>query len=169
MNKTFVIIAVVAVIAIVGCFLPVGKPVVQQIAQNVGATSGSALDGGCLTDPSGGHLCSYKVPMRAATTSLCVIPLPAATSTIVNAFARITVATGTASAITIATSSNWYATSTSKTLLTDHVVAANAQDVLSIDPAAGNSGPSTYLLFHTAGPGLGGYTYTGDCDATVQY
>lgn len=112
-----------------------------------------------------------EASMRAATTTLCAIPNPqTATSTIKSITWQITTGTTTAAAITVATSTSQYATSTSNELIADQAVASEAQGTANWVPGVntGILGPNEYLLVKTAGAGLGGYTYTGTCSAQFE-
>lgn len=108
-----------------------------------------------------------NVRMRNATTTICAIKSPSATSTLQFASWQIGLGTSTAATIDLATSTNPYSTTT-PALVVGTSVASGAQASVSWDPAGTNGtlAPNTYVIAKTAGVGLGGYTYGGDCEAT---
>lgn len=112
-----------------------------------------------------------KQTMQTATTTLCAIQNPrTATSTIRSFVAQIQTGTSTAAAISLATSTLQYATSTSDELIADYSVASGGQTTVSFTGTTNANiiGPNQWLLFRTAGAGLGGYTYGGHCQATFE-
>jgi hypothetical protein len=114
-----------------------------------------------------GNICQYRYrqTMAAATTTLCAVLSPAATSSVSFVIPQITVGTSAAATITIATSTSQYATTTTGTLLADHVVGSDAQDTWKASPGANSiTGPNTWVLVKAASPGLGGYTFGGTCE-----
>lgn len=83
------------------------KEVVREI-ERIGAIPGNVIDSNCLSI-GGLERCYYRVPFANATGTACVVPLPAGTSTLISFHARGTTATGTASSLYLATSTNRYA------------------------------------------------------------
>lgn len=116
-----------------------------------------------------------KANMGTASTTVCAIANPvggnAATSSIESITFQIDTGTTTAAAITIATSTSPYATSTSDELIADYAVASGAKATVVWNPSGANNsliGPGQYIIVKTAGAGLGGYTYGGTCQAKFQ-
>ena len=121
----------------------------------------------------GGIDWQYSAPgaMQTATTTLCSIPNPFSTTSTIEAFDyQITTGTSTASTIVGSISTSAYVTSTATNFLAAQTVGSGAQDSLSITPTvdAGIVGPNQYVLLKTEGAGLGGYTYTGKCQAVFR-
>lgn len=115
-----------------------------------------------------GDVTSYRgtATMNTATTSVCAIQAPAATSTLTFAGWKITTGTTTAATIDIGIGRTAFATST--TLVTGTSVASGANGEAAWSDVTGTTGimrPNDWLVVKTAGPGLGGYTYTGNCVA----
>lgn len=104
--------------------------------------------------------------MNTATTSICAIQGPAATSTLSFAGWKITTGTTTAATIDIGIGRTAFATST--TLVTGTSVASGATGEAAWSDVTGTTGimrPNDWVVIKTAGAGLGGYTYTGNCVA----
>lgn len=110
----------------------------------------------------------YRVAMHSATTTLCAIQNQTGATSTVSFQYQVTIGTSTASTITVATSSSQFATTTTNALQTASPVASNAVATFSSGITANNNlvAPNQWVLFKTEGPGLGGYTYTGLCQAT---
>lgn len=106
-----------------------------------------------------------RIPMRAATTTLCAIKSPSATSTLVHAGWQIGTGTSTAATIDLATSTTAFATTTN--LVAETSVASGANGAVSWASSGTNGvlAPNTYVIVKTAGVGLSGYTYGGTCSA----
>lgn len=112
-------------------------------------------------------------PFAVATTSVCSLQSPAATSTLLAFMYSITTGTSTAAVVDVGTSTTPFATSTPNALIVaQRAIASGAQDsayyiattsvafasVLNLIP------PNTYLNMKT-GAGLAGYTWGGSCGA----
>lgn len=173
MNKKDISIGLL-VAALVGLsFLYITKPV-EKVTERIIEKQVSA---GSVTGPEvfsdyfsiGGVVkYFYRVPMTVASTSLCSIKSPAATSTIAYINWIVNKGTTTAAYITIATSTGAYATSSSDELVADTSLASGEQGYVDWRSVGGGVqdniiSPSNYVLVKTAGAGLGGYTYTGYC------
>lgn len=106
-----------------------------------------------------------RIAMRAATTTLCAIKSPSATSTLTYAGWQIGTGTSTAATIDLATSTTAFATTSN--LVAASSVASGAQATVSWVPSTTNGvlAPNTYVVVKTAGVGSGGYTYGGSCSA----
>lgn len=106
--------------------------------------------------------------LTQATTTVCAIQSPAATSTLQSASILLTVSSTTASSVVLAKATTAFATTTN---LNTEAVAANAQAtiVASTSPTGGNKdlifSPSTWLVVGMSG-GTGTFSPTGVCTAT---
>lgn len=114
---------------------------------------------------------AYGPKMNVATTSLCSIKSPAATSTLISAAFQIYTGTSTAATIDIGTSTTAFATTTN--LVSAFSVGSGAQGATGWTSAGGSvqdnvMAPNTYVNVKTAGAGLGGYTYGGKCTVVFQ-
>jgi hypothetical protein len=110
--------------------------------------------------------------MASATTTVCALASPNATSTLVNATADFTVSSTTASRVTIAKATTPYATTTQigQTI----AISANAQDTILASTTAAQIGaevaifaPNAYTVVSMAG-GVGTFSPTGTCTATYR-
>lgn len=150
----------------------------EMPVESLGAVSGPDRYFPIFSD-NGVQYAPLNVPMQVATTTLCSIKNPFnATSTLDFFRYNITIGTGTAATLVMATSTLYSATSTNSNgnLVTARTVAANAQDNLVWRPTVGTIGAygvagggeiknGEYVLLMTEGAGLSGYTYTGTCQA----
>lgn len=105
--------------------------------------------------------------LKTATTTVCAIQSPAATSTLENFQIRFDVSSSMASIVTIAKSNTAFATTTQ--LGTDYAIAAGAQAFIqaSSSPQAGTAnifGPNQWLVVGMRG-GAGTFSPTGTCQA----
>lgn len=107
--------------------------------------------------------------LTQATTTVCAIQSPAATSTLVYGGIRLDVSSTTASTVRLAKSATAFATTTS---LGSASVAANAtSEVISLRTAAGGGalaetfGPNTWFVVGMSG-GTGTFSPSGSCFAT---
>ena len=164
-TKLSIALVVITILAVAGCFLPFGGSTVVE--KMVGATPGSDFYYDSLN--FNGVVTYYKeVGMLKATTSLCAIKSPAATTTLERIAWQITGGTTTAATIDIGTSTTAYATTTN--LVSATAVASGAQAYKYWTPVGGTvndamMSPNTWVNVMTAGAGLNGYTYTGKCEA----
>jgi hypothetical protein len=110
--------------------------------------------------------------MASATTTVCALASPNATSTLVNATADFTVSSTSASRVTIAKATTPYATTTQigQTI----AISANAQDTILASTTAAQIGaevaifaPNVYTVVSMAG-GVGTFSPTGTCTATYR-
>src|ERR1035437_3209738 len=139
------------------------SPASVVVPQPLGSISGPDIQSSYLR--IGGVMRVYaRQDMKTATTTLCAMISPVATSTIFSANWIIGTGTTTASAIDIGYGSTAFATSTN--LLAGTAVASGAQGDANWT-ATGNGtgddivGPNTYVIVKTIAPGLSGYTYGG--------
>lgn len=178
MNDKLIMSAIVGIIAAIPLtFWAMNKPSVVNVT-NTPATQGTqtygAVAGPDLYSP---YLCVNGVcqwfnhiPMAQATTTLCAIKSPAATSTLGRSTVNFAISTTSATILTIAKASTPYATTT--IIGTAYAIAANAPAtvIASSSPAAGAVtvfGPNQYLVVGLQG-GIGTFTPTGTCNATFE-
>jgi len=110
--------------------------------------------------------------LTQATTTVCAIQSPAATSTLVGGGIRLQVSSTTASTVTIAKATTPYATTT---LINSSSVSANAQatilaastSVSALSQTDRTFAPNQYLVVGMAG-GSGTFSPTGVCHATWE-
>lgn len=119
------------------------------------------------------NVCRFvaRPSMTAATTTICAIQAPAATSTLIAASWQITTGTSTAATIDMGTSTDRYSTTTN--LVAAKSIGSGAQGYATWSSAGGSAddaimAPNTWVVVKTAGAGLGGYTYGGNCQATFE-
>lgn len=112
--------------------------------------------------------------LTAATTTVCALQSPAATSTLIRGMVRLSVSSTTASVVTLAKAATPYATTTPLNLVS---VAANAQVTIvsSSTPETDGSisravfGPSEWLVVGMQGGiSAGTFSPTGVCQATWE-
>lgn len=110
---------------------------------------------------------AHTESLTVATTTVCALQSPAATSTLVFASITFKVSSTTASTITVAKATTAYATTT---VLNTSSLGANAQGTLIVaSSTAGVDGnavfsPNNYLVVGMAG-GIGTFSPTGTCQA----
>jgi len=168
MNVKNIVIAILILIVVIGGGLYLTGTENKVVpSPSLGALAGPDIPYQWLR--IGGVYNEYRSQsMRTATTSLCAMLSPAATSTLQFVSWQITAGTTTAATIDIGTSTTAFATTTN--LVTATAVASGAQGYKYWTPAGAALddamiAPSTYLNVMTASPGLSGYTYTGTCQA----
>lgn len=167
-------ISVVTAIVALGAFWVLRDP-----------TNVSALSGPDIPSPyiSWGGILKWNLPgsFQTATTSVCWVKSPVASSTLDWARIAITVGTTTDAIFDISTSTTQFASS-SPALVKAEAIVSGATGIIAWQPGAASSTsgvigltktsgasqnvlpPNTYVTFKT-GAGLGGYTYTGSCAA----
>lgn len=167
--KTVAISALVVVVGLVGVqFFHPGS----ATAPSFGALSGPDIASSYLKWGLGNGVRVYPTgrALSTATTTVCAIQSPNATSTLRWAGVRFDVSSTTASVVTIAKSATAFATTTS--IGTDYNIAANGQGFIqaSTSPAAGAVtvfAPNTWLVVGMKG-GTGTFSPTGACQATFE-
>lgn len=158
--KNYLVSAVIAIVAVAVGFAVV-KPV--QNITNLGAVS-------VLNSPlevNGAEVYLESKALTTATTTVCAIKSPAATSTLTFGAVNFVVSSSTAATIHLAKATTPFATTTSLGSVT---LGAGAQGmvVASTSPAAGAAtvfSPNTYLVVGMQG-GVGTFSPTGRCTAT---
>lgn len=108
------------------------------------------------------HWAGRTDSLTQATTTVCAIQSPAATSTLAWAGVLFKVSSTTASIVTLATSTSPYATTT---LLIANNIGANAQGYVNFQGSSANVlAPNTWVVVGMAG-GTGTFSPTGTCQA----
>lgn len=176
-NKYFVGMIVIAIIAIIGMFLPRGNTVVERVTEKLGIAAGpeSTNNYQCYSG-----VCTYyaRSTLKAATTTPCALRSPThATSTLSRFMLSVTTATGTAATYDIATSTDAFST-TSPQIAMAVSIAANAQHTFTnmgtTTSLSNNQNqynlmpPGSWVVMKTAGAGSGGYTWGGACVAEFK-
>ncbi len=173
MNKTNIAITVVALVALVVAVVSFGKPRTSTTvveSPNYGAVSSPDVQSDYLC--VGGVCQTYRrSELKSATTTLCALPSPAATSTLDFASVRIA-STGTTSALTLSIAKSATAFATTTLLSGDQAVAANGPHTsfASTTVPLAIFSPNTWLVVSIAG-GTGGQALTvpsGSCDAVFN-
>ncbi len=163
--KTVLISAVIA--ALVAGGLVVALPKDSEGKPTLGSLAGPDIPSpwlrwGGVTEYAG------SMALAQATTTVCAIQSPAATSTLQAAFVRFDVSSTTASVVTIAKATTAFATTTS--IGADYNIAANAQAFINASTTNGVAGasevfgPNTWLVIGMKG-GTGTFSPTGVCGA----
>lgn len=168
-TKQWVALIAIAIIALGGYLYPHlnNKPGSTQSQSDITTsnfTSVSAQNGLSL---GGIFITPTRITaLTQATTTVCAIQSPNATTTIMSASLLETVSSTTASTITLATSTTAFATTS---LITTAAIGANAQGVLTWDSGANNGtvSPNTWLVFGQSG-GTGTFSPTGVCSVLLQ-
>ena len=158
------ILGVLALIAVVGLFLPTGndsKTIVERVSNNLGAVNSPDLNIG------GMRLVAAKTTaLNQATSSvLCTLQSPAATSTFLHGSFELTSATGTATSISISRGTAMYSVG-SLVLATTSVTSGQQATLIATTTAV--FAPNTYAVFMQTGSGEGLLNPTGSCQALWQ-
>ena len=136
---------------------------------NIGALPGPDIQYPYLS-VNGWRTQYVQMTMNKATTTLCSIKTPNNASTTLARF-QFSIQTGTSTAATLvlSESTNISGTSTATNIMPAVTVAANVGLQSNTIPAVGTNNmlieKDHYILLMTEGAGLGGYTYTGTCQA----
>lgn len=180
-------LALVAIVIAIGAYLHGGSTIVKNVGGigtscggSISCVLGDFLASGSLylggNDPStSAQIVAGRRSLSQATTTVCSIQSPAATSTLVYAGIQMNVSSSSAEILDIAQATTAYASTTK--IGTTYNVAAGAQAtvVASTSPAAGAAtlfAPNTFLNFKTQGGTTGeaasaaasaGYVPTGAC------
>ena len=175
MNKKFIFaLVVIGIIAIFGLFLPSVKGTFGGVQSGTDVTTTNFTTLAVQNGMANGGLwtTAARVAMITATTTVCAIQSPNATSTLTEASALFTVSSTTASTVYLAKATTAFATTTS---LGYAALAANAQGTLfaSTTPSsvtvdgAQIFAPSTWFVVGMTG-GTGTFSPTGVCTAEWQ-
>jgi hypothetical protein len=139
---------------------------------SLGAQSQQVADGDCYL-LNGNRVCPKTTGLNTASTTICSIKAPAATSTLESASARLRVSSTTDMILTFSKATNTNNATTTK--FGDQItVAANAQDsvvasttALNIEQEDHVFGPNDYFNVGAQG-GIGTFSPSGSCSATFQ-
>ena len=167
MKNTLIVSGIVALVvsSLVLFLTPKTNP-----TQTVGAVSSPDIAAPWFSYGGVRHWAGHSDTLVSATTTVCAIQSPTATSTLVRASINFKIGTTTASTIDIAKATTAFATTT---IIGGGALAANAQGTFNATttPATGTSldgpmvfAPSTYVVFGMEG-GTGTFSPTGTCQA----
>lgn len=165
-NKALGIVLTIAFIGLGYAYVMKPDTVIPTVSDKVGAVTGPDSFFPCESH-NGVTACFGRTPMAQATTTLCTIKSPAATSTLISFGLIISVGTSTSALIDIGEGTTPFATTTGL-IVGAASVASGAQSSIYAQPLATSSlilAPNTYVNAITEAPGLGGYSYTGACSA----
>lgn len=152
----------------VGVSYPKDNTVVQQVAQQFGSSSGPDRFNPCEST-NGITSCFNKVSLKQATTTICSIVSPPATSTLVFASLHMNVAT-TGGATTLTFAKAVFGATASTSLITAmNVAVGSGAEANAVASSSMVFAPSTMFNVTQAGGGsfIGGtFSETGFCQAT---
>lgn len=154
----------VAVLALVVAGIAVFKPaqVVEKTIQT-GAVSSPDILSPYFSFGGVKHWAARTDSLTQATTTVCALQSPVATSSLVRASITFQVSSTTATTVTFATSTSAFATTT---LLISNGLAANSSGYVNFAGASANvMAPNTWFVVGMAG-GNGNFSPTGTCQAT---
>lgn len=162
MNK-IIITAALGIVALIGALLPMGANQ-TTIVEKLGSGVSFATD--TMTEFGGVEIYTSSMAFAPATTTVAAFKSPAATSTLVFASCTGTLASTSATVITMAKAANAFATTT---VIHAQAVAASAQFTATIPTAttsASTFAPNTFLVVGVQGGVGGGFTPVGKgCEA----
>ena len=170
-KNIFVVLVVSAIVSALVGFASTTKTVQTVIhEQPVGSVVSSEIPDNNFS-VGGLRQWKYGPKMNVATTTLCAIKSPAATSSLISAAFQVYTGTSTAATIDIGTSTNAYSTTTN--LAAAFSIGSSATGANGWTSVGGSvqdnvMAPNTYVVVKTAGAGLGGYTYGGRCSVVFQ-
>lgn len=187
-NKIITGIVVVGILAVAG-FVSLNKGPEKTVETPAPETpvAGSLADIPSRWFRVGGILTEYRVGnYAAATTTPCSLLSPSSTSTLMRWSTTVSVGTSTAMSFDLSTSTTAFATTTNP-IIKAAALASGAQGSFAwhagasttpagmqaaVDETTGASlmtiSPNTWLVMKTLSAGLGGYTFTGKCQATFE-
>lgn len=163
--KTLVTFLIGSAIVVGGCLL-FHAP---QVAQKVGALAGPDIASPYLTWGGVAHWAAHTENLTQATTTVCALQSPAATSTLRFGQIRFTVSSTSASTVYLAKAATPYATTTNLgsvalTAGAQGTVLASSSPSTPLDPSQ-VFGPNTYFVVGMAGGNAGNFSPTGVCQA----
>lgn len=163
-KKTQIIIGISSLVALTGFLLLVKVILSNQVG--IGGTFG----GGGGSSFSNAPILPVVQGLASATTTVCALPSPSSTSTLMSFALNITTGTSTGGLFTIGTSTTAYSTSSSM-FLPSIVVGANTQQTITwvpqssgVSSSSGVVSPNTFIVAGVQGVPFG-YTYGGTCKA----
>jgi hypothetical protein len=161
MQKNVYIAGLVAIVLAVGFALVGGK------GPSLGAVASPDLISPYFSFGGVRQWAAHTDSLKSATTTVCAIQSPAATSTLRFGSIKLLTSSTTATTVTLAKASTAFATTTD---LGSYSVGANAQATLvaSSSPTSGNTAlvfsPNTFFVVGMAG-GVGTFSPAGTCEA----
>ena len=183
MKNNALVSAGVALLVVVLGLVFFGGPSVQtvrEVIERTGAIPGTSVDSNCFSI-GGVSRCYYKQTFSTASSTYCVFPLPAGTSTLISFRARLDTGTTSATSLSLATSTVAFAPNRVGTTATTSSIAY--QPVAGTQVPAFRIGTSTdtnviltggqYLTFFARGAGIADDTitspaHTGVCTAIIE-
>ncbi len=171
MSKLYVTALIVFIVGVVAGAMLFGKDTVKEqvVERIVGSSVGPDRFNPCEST-DGVLSCFKKVALNQATTTICAIKSPSATSTLaLNSGVSIRTSSTTASRVTLAKATTAFATTT---LLGVADISANAQDTVLASTTVTNLetsvfAPNTWFVVGMAG-GIGTFSPVGNCQATFN-
>ena len=155
MNKNLGIGLVLAIVLVLGMTFPRGNTVVQQVRDQVVGAVASVDTTEDHFSYNGFEQSMYTRTMSIATSTVCVVKTPAATSTLVAYYANFSVAPTVGTTFVLGTSTTPFSTSSP---IFSGVLAANVKNTISwlaTTTAVGAQnktiGANTYIVFDLAG------------------
>ncbi len=177
MNKTLLAVVGVVVVLVLGVTFPRGITIVERIT--AGAVSSPNIPSPYL-QWGGVNFWAQNQTMNQATTTVCSLQSPAATSTLVSGTVGFTVSSTSATTITVARQTQGFSTTTrdfNNSLIRTQSVAANAKadfqtsttslTALSTAQSDVVFAPNSYLVVTMTG-GIGTFSPEGNCTALWQ-
>lgn len=168
--KQYLVMAGVALAVTVvwGAFFGPVQKVVNQAAPSLGAVSSPDINSPYFSFGQVRLWAAHTDSLTAATTTVCALQSPAATSTLLKGSVSFSVSSSTATIVTMAKATTPYATTTS---LGSAILAAGAQGTFNATttPVVGVDdkvvfAPNSYFVVGMAG-GVGTFSPTGTCQA----
>lgn len=167
MTKTLILSALVALVVtiVVSVVTPSPKQIIREIP-GLGAvvssetlTSPTCIDGVCIFS-------TKRNFTTTASTTICAIKSPSATSTILRATINVTTGSSTAATLYLATSTTAFATTTN---LVTYTLSANTQASTNfVGTAASVVPPGIFLVLGAAGGPANGHLLVGSCSVDFR-
>lgn len=165
--KPIIVSAAVALLVCIAAFQLAPGSVQTVVKEKLGAMSGPDIASPYFSFGGVRHWGARIETLNTATTTVCALQSPAATSTLLEGSIKLTTSSTTASRITLARAATAFATTT---LLGSVDVAAGAQASLVASSTPTTQGadvfpPSTYFVVGMQG-NVGTFSPVGSCNAT---
>jgi hypothetical protein len=160
MNTKIIVVALVAIVIAAGGYM------FPKVQNHVGSVVGPDSYFEYVAN-NGLQKYGQTVSLQTATTTVCAIKSPAATSTLVFAGVRFSTSSTTASTVSLAQATTAYATTTN---INTYAVSANAQATIVASTTGSVAGdatifaPNTFFVVGMAG-GIGTFSPVGSCSA----
>lgn len=161
------IIAPLAIGIVVGLLLG-NHMVSKQVSNQVGAVSSPDIMSPYFSFGGVRNWGAHTDSMHTATSTVCVIQSPVATSTLLSASMRLDTGSTSASTLRISKATTAFATTTT---LASSALAANLGGIITATTSIASDNavvnPSNYIVFSMEG-GTGVFSPTGSCQATFE-